>query len=216
MCEFNNKMYFGTLGGYIYESTDLSSFTLRATYGGVNHGITDLVVWKGYLYGCNYEAYSYSARIFRTPDGVTWSVMGTFNTFELGGFVATSDYLYVGSVENASGPSFAIRSSTDGVTWNRFLYTTSEGKITYGRPCYFSQTGRVYYMAWGGLLVPVYVHPCYNGSAESTMHWSHEFVSFIEVNGRLFGIGSQNPNPNVYGDMISPTVISILGNYSPK
>ncbi|MFA5795419.1 MAG: LamG-like jellyroll fold domain-containing protein [Candidatus Brocadiia bacterium] len=217
MCEFNNKMYFGTQqGGYIYESTDGTFFTLRATFSGrpsvpmtSNDTITDLKVWNGYLYACNYECYYYSAKIVRSADGVTWSVMGTFNTYGFNGFVTTPNYLYVASVEDASGPSLAIRSSTDGVTWNRFFYTTSEGKSAYGRACYFTQTGRAYFLSGWNYSA---LFPCYNGSIESRITLSHGFSSLIELNGRLYGIGAQNAS----SPGSSPTVISILGNYSQQ
>jgi YVTN family beta-propeller protein len=210
MCEFNNKMYFGTYGGNIYESSDGISFTLRYTIT-AGRPIFDLVVWKGYLYGCNFEGYAYSSKIVRSTDGINWSVMGSFNCFALAGFVATPDYLYVASTESASGPSFAIRSSADGVTWNRFFYTTSEGKVLDGRPCYFTQTGRAYFLTgWNSSVLC----PCYNGSIEARITLSHGYVSLVELNGRLFGIGSQSASgsPNV----TSPTVISILGNYSQQ
>lgn len=210
MREFNGKMYFGTRGGRIYESANLSSFSLRATYSGDTNydGITSFVVWNNYLYGCNGESYDYSSKIFRSADGTNWSVMGTFSTYTFEGLIPTPNYLYAASVEDASGPSFSIRKSSDGANWSQIFYTGSQGKITYGSPVYFSQNGRAYFITTDSSVTRAF--PSYEGNIETAIPLTHAFASLVELEGRLFGIGAQNPSHWEN----SPTVISLLGNYT--
>ena len=208
MVEFGGEMYFGTSSGNVYQSTDGSTFTLKMTVStsASTKTITDFAVWNGYLYGADVEGYSYSSKIFRTNDGKTWTVVLNSPSFELDGFVAAPDRLYIASVENASWGSFRVRGSTDGTTWTDVIPTTAQGKQLYGRPCYFSQTGTVYYATnfYGDALWPIQ-----NGVAGLAIRPAHGFNSLIEVDGRLFGIGSQS-NSNA---STSPYVISVLGNY---
>lgn len=205
MAEFGGKMYFGTSTGRIYESADGTTFVERANIGG---RIYALVEWKGHLYGANSEFYSYSAKIFRSSDGLNWSILSTNSVYSFHGFVAAPNHLYLVSVDNANGPSLAIRATTDGTTWTRIFYTTTEGKNMFGRSVFSQQTGRAYFGSeWAGVtrLIPVY-----EGQVESRFVTSHAFGSLVELDGRLFGLGGQSPANR--GS--SPYVISLLGNYT--
>ena len=205
MAEFGGKMYFGTSAGRIYESADGATFVERANIGG---RIYALVEWKGHLYGANSEFYSYSAKVFRSADGVNWTILSSNPVYSFHGFVAAPNHLYLISVDNADGPSLAIRATTDGTTWNRIFYTTTEGKNMFGRSVFFQQTGRAYFGSeWAGVtrLIPVY-----EGQVESRFVTSHAFGSLVELDGRLFGLGGQSPANRG----ASPYVISLLGNYT--
>ena len=202
MAPFRGNMYFATGSGQVYESSDGASFTLRTTIGG---RIFDLAEWNGYLYGAGSREYAYSSPIFRTPDGVTWEATN-FSNYYFDGFVATPDRLYATECVSAAGPSFAIRSTTDGVNWTQIFYTGSEGKSVWGRPTYFSQTGKAYFTIQS-LSGVVRMVPVQSGAVDSRIVTQHAFASLVEVDGRLFGIGGQSTWQG------SPYVISLLGNY---
>jgi hypothetical protein len=215
MAEFAGRMYFATSAGNIYASSDGSSFNLAATLSS-GFPIKDLAVWNGWLYAANEEYYGIStyffpdpqpSKMFRTADGANWTVLNSNDTFEFFGFVPTTNYLYLASMENPDWASLAFRDTTDGADWSEFFYTGSEGKGVNGHSCYFSQTGRAYYLSnWGGVAE---LFPVFNGVMENRFRTAHSYNSVIEANGRLFGIGSQAPsNPQ-----LSPFVISLLGNY---
>jgi hypothetical protein len=205
MAEFGGKMYFGTSSGRIYESADGAAFVERTSIGGRIYALAE---WKGNLYGANSEFYSYSAKIFRTSDGLNWTILSTNSVYSFHGFVAAPNHLYLISVDNANGPSLAIRATADGTTWTRIFYTTTEGKNMLGRSVFFQQTGRAYFGSeWAGVtrLIPVY-----EGQVESRFVMAHALGSLVEVDGRLFGLGGQSPANRG----ASPYVISLLGNYT--
>lgn len=216
MAEFNGQMYFATSDGNIYASPDGSTFNLTSTIS-PGYPIRDMTAWNGYLYGANQEYYDIPlslytnpqpSLIFRTGDGADWTVLNTNDTYEFFGFVPTSNYLYLASMEDPNWASLAFRSTTDGTNWTRFFYTESEGKQVSGHPTYFSQTGRVYYLSsWNGI---VELFPVFNGVMESRMQMAHGFSSVVEANGQLFGIGSQDTS----NWESSPFVVSLLGNYN--
>lgn len=217
MAEFSGQMYFATSGGNIYASADGSTFYLVTSIDS-GYAIRDLVVWKGCLYGANQGLYGlppgYSplpdepSLIFRTANGTNWTIVSTNDTYEFFGFVPTDNYLYLASMEDPNWASLAFRCTSDGTNWTRFFYTTSEGKGINGHPCYFSQTGRVYYLSsWNGV---VEFFPIFNGTMETRIQAAHGFSSVVEVNGQLFGIGSMDPA----NWQSSPFVVSLLGNYT--
>jgi len=228
MAEFHGSMFFGTWRDRVWRSADATVFvdTMADERSEIPLGppwpqsnpkpISDLAVWKGHLYGCNYECYNYSAKVFRSGDGADWVVPLTTSTYGYMGFVEDApDRLYVASVENAGGASFKIRTSKDGLAWEDVWYTSSENKNLYGSPEYFSQTDRAYFpMMWYGSMsiAPVRDDPTGPGSSliEPRLPTPRKFNSLIEVDGRLFAIGPLDPSadPNT-----SPYAISLIGNY---
>ena len=217
MAEFNGQMYFATVIGNIYASSDGSTFNLMTTID-PGYYIKALTVWNGYLYGANVGQYGlpggYSplpdlpSLIFRTADGTAWTMLNTNNTFEFFGFVPTSNYLYLASVEDPNWASLAVRSTTDGTNWTEFFYTSSEGKVVAGHSTYFSQTGRAYFLSsWFGAFE---LFPVFNGVMESRIPTVHAYSSVVELNGQLFAIGSQSSSD----PQSSPFVVSLLGNYA--
>ncbi len=230
MAEFQGSMFFGTWRDRVWRSADATVFvdTMADERSEIPLGppwpqsnpkpISDLAVWKGHLYGCNYECYNYSAKVFRSGDGADWVVPLTTSTYGYMGFVEDApDRLYVASVENAGGASFKIRTSKDGLAWEDVWYTSSENKNLYGSPEYFSQTDRAYFgMMWYGSMsiAPVRDDPTGPGSSliEPRLPTPRKCNSLIEVDGRLFAIGPLDPSadPNT-----SPYAISLIGNYRP-
>ncbi len=208
MVEWNGRMYFGTWAGRIYESVDGAAFTLSADFGaqyfGGILGFDDLVIWKGAIYGCTSNR---AALVVRSSDGKVWETLGVPNVDSYESFVAADDRLYVASVESAGGPSFHIRSTTDGVTWTDVFHTGWEGKQTWGRPQLFSQDGIGYFtIHWGeqGRIVPVK-----DGVVQSRLLTEHLFASLVEVDGRLYGIGPASMS----SWQAMPYLISLLGDY---
>lgn len=73
---------------------------------------------------------------------------------------------------------------------------------------YFSQTGVAYFLSnWNGV---VKLFPIFNGVMESRIQTAHAFNSVVEVDGQLFGIGSQSSSDV----QSSPFVVSRLGSYT--
>ena len=207
MAKFGGAMYFATSSGNVYGCSNGVNFVLRTT---IRAGMTinTLASWNGWLYGADSENYSYSSRIFRTADGIKWSVLNTNDTYSFYALVPTANYLYLASVEDADYASLAVRSTADGTNWTRFFYTTSEGKGVNGHPTYFSQTGRAYYLSsWNGVTE---LFPVFNGVMESRLQTVHGFSSVVESGGQLFAIGSQDPS----NWQSSPFVLSLLGSYT--
>jgi hypothetical protein len=204
MASFQGKMYFGTKDGHIYESATGASFVLRATIG---FQITALQPWRDYLYGVNAESSTYASKIFRSANGSAWTTVGTFSNWFFDGLIATPSHLYATSMEDPGWASFSIRATTDGTNWSQIFYTSSEGKGLAGRPTFFSQDNKAYCLLnWldnVDRLVPIS-----NGVVESRIAMSHGYTSLVELDGRLYGIGSQS---TAWGT--SPTVVSLLGTY---
>jgi len=211
MAMFKGKMYFGTADGDVWQSADAITFTKKAQFGDKSSpykpiGINDLVEWNNHLYGCNGEQYSYSAKIFRTLDGETWESQ-QFGVFSFGGFLATPSHLYVASCEDASGPSFAIRATADGWTWDSIYYTNTLGKELLGRPAYFTQNGTGYFaIHWDPT---THLVPVKDGRAGTEIEVSHGYNSLVEYDGRMLGLGSLDKT--VWQG--SPYVVGRLGNY---
>ena len=206
MAEFNGRLYLGTSAGQIYESPDGLSFALKTTIT-AGKPIYCLAVFKGQLYGANSEQYSYSAKIFRSSNGASWTMLSTNNTYSFSSFVVAPDNLYATSVEDAGGASYAVRTTADGTNWTRFFFTTSEGKSAAGRGTYFTQTGRTYFMSEWNAVTRLF--PANGGTMEPRVATTHGFNSLVEVGGKLYGVGAQNPA--AWGS--PPTVICRLGNY---
>jgi hypothetical protein len=205
MAEFGGRMYFATSSGTIHVSTNGFSFTLVATIGGSIYGLQE---WKGQLYGVNSEFYSYSAKIFRTADGVNWTILNTNAVYSFHGLLAAPNHLYAVSVDNADGASLGIRATTNGTVWTQVFFTSTEAKNIVGRNQLFSQDGRAYFSSeWGGV---ARLFPVFEGLVEPRQVTGHAFSSVVELNGRLFGIGAQSSNNR----LTAPYVISLLGSYS--
>ncbi len=209
MAEYAGQMYFGTSRGDIYRSSDGTSYNYVATPGTAGKQITDFASWKGHLYCANYEDYSYSSKVFRSADGATWATVTNVSVYNFQAFVPTTNYLYLSSTDNAGYLSFAIRGTTNGTAWSQVWYTTTEGKAAVGRPVWFSQTGRAYFItssAGRTRLVPLL-----NGTVETRFDLAHGFNSLVEMEGRLFALGSSN----AANWASSPYVVSLLGYYQP-
>lgn len=210
MAEFNGVLYFGTSAGIIYQSANGSSFVSMTTIR-IGKPIMSLAAWNGHLYGVNHEDYSYSCKIFRSQNGTNWTVVGTFSIFEFAGLAASPTHLYVASTENADGPSFAVRATTNGTNWTLAYETYSVGKVLRGKPVCFAQAdGRVCYithdMSGVGRMIPFK-----DGVAESPIELSHPYSSVAEVDGQLYAIGA--PASITRDPDVAPTAIGLLGSY---
>ncbi|MBI4658526.1 MAG: immunoglobulin domain-containing protein [Verrucomicrobia bacterium] len=212
MAQFNGKMYFGTSAGRIYESSDGYQFRFNTAIdsGGPNKLIVAMTEWKGHLYVATSEEISRSSELFRTVDGINWSLVRGFQPFALQGFVPTQDYLYASSVmiPDRVVVSLGLWSTTNGVDWTLPFVDPRGSKGVAGRSDYFSQTGRAYFLSlWNGV---IRMFPASEGKIESPFQMAHGFSSVVELDGRLYGIGAQTPNDWAQ----SPYVISLLGDYA--
>lgn len=83
---WNNKIYFATTGGQLWESSDGINFTKNAGvgngFGSTTAAIASLVDFKGYLYASTTNKTT-GGQLWRSADGITWSAVTT-NAFGKG------------------------------------------------------------------------------------------------------------------------------------
>jgi hypothetical protein len=191
MTEFNEKKYFGTNMGTVYEFNGLTNeYIPKFQASGTGSPVVDLCEWKGSLYAA---PGSPDGQLYKS-DGTnldSWQavITGAFQT-ENAHLLPTTDYLYSSVIDNADWHGSTVRRSSDGENFTTIAgqgpFKWDYGALYHDGVAYFFQNGSSYDYA-GGYLVSD------DGTTATTAtmsDWTWRIRSAVELNGQVYAIGT--------------------------